>query len=253
MKRLFSILIFACFLNGLMSNDEEDSPPLKLTSDLLQSWNISVKSTYISFSRKSIGEIGPRAFRLYNSLDSFYLSFEAKFERIQKNAFADCPTLRRISITDCRRLTKLTESAFLGLDNLTHLTLYSNNISTLGANVFRPLKSLTYLNLLNNRIARLDSAQFLHNPRLQSVYLHFNQLSKLLPDTFSGLRLRTLWINDNQIESVSVAAFDVFCVDEFYLIRNPIGDYVSLVNNGTCKRVEFSLEPKNGYYKVPIN
>ncbi|OQV21729.1 hypothetical protein BV898_04307 [Hypsibius exemplaris] len=69
--------------------------------------------------------------------------------------FSQCPRLMRIDLS-WNRLTALNESAFRGLNLLTHLNIAHNNIRQLLPAIFQPVSELTHLDLSENLLSGMN-------------------------------------------------------------------------------------------------
>jgi Leucine-rich repeat (LRR) protein len=72
---------------------------------------------------------------------------------------------------------------------LTRLSCYSNNITTIDVTSNR---KLTYLNLFDNKLTSINVS---NNTALEQLYLHYNQLSTVSVTYHTALR--TLWVQNN--------------------------------------------------------
>uniref|UniRef100_A0A803WCM4 Leucine rich repeats and immunoglobulin like domains 2 n=1 Tax=Ficedula albicollis TaxID=59894 RepID=A0A803WCM4_FICAL len=109
------------------------------------------------------------------------------------------------------QLTRLKESAFVGLSLLEKLNLGDNHINHIADGVFRGLTNLHTLDLRNNEISwAIEDANeaFVGLSRLDKLILQGNQIKSITKKAFSGLeRLEHLDLSNNAIMSIQENAF----------------------------------------------
>nr|AGU68259.1 third variable lymphocyte receptor [Eptatretus stoutii] len=106
-------------------------------------------------------------------------------------------------------LSKLSPTAFHGLNKLTILYLRGNKLQTLPAGVFDELKNLETLWLEQNQLTSLPPGVFDHLTKLTYLGLYENKLQSLPHGLFDKLtQLETLYLRNNQLRSVPDKAFD---------------------------------------------
>ena len=121
--------------------------------------------------------------------------------------------------------------ALIGLNQMTHLNLFVNNITSLHKDSFVTLQSLQYLNLRDNKITAIHPEAFSHLKNLSELdlshnhlaeipafsqlvsllmlHLHRNQISSINGNSFQGLpRLTFLDLRNNSVGSIDRNSFD---------------------------------------------
>ncbi len=107
------------------------------------------------------------------------------------------------------QIRELPEDVFDGLGSLERLSLGSNRISELPEDVFDGLGNLRYLGLVGNRISALPEDVFDGLGSLERLYLGSNPISALPEDVFDGLgSLAALWLVGNQFSELPAGIFD---------------------------------------------
>nr|AGU68310.1 third variable lymphocyte receptor [Eptatretus stoutii] len=120
------------------------------------------------------------------------------------------------------KLSKLSPTAFHGLNKLTNLDLSYNQLQTLPPGVFDHLVELDTLGLNNNQLKSLPSKIFDSLTKLTDLQLDQNKLQSLPHGVFDKLtELKTLRLDDNQLRSVPDKAFDKFSkLENIFLTGN---------------------------------
>ncbi len=97
---------------------------------------------------------------------------------------------------------------FVGLTSLTHLSLYSNALTTLPTGVFDELTALTELLLGSNQLSTLPAGVFDGLTRLETLALHNNALTMLDAGVFDGLTaLTSLNLHGTKLATLSDDVF----------------------------------------------
>ena len=97
---------------------------------------------------------------------------------------------------------------FTGLTSLTHLSLYSNALTTLPTGVFAELTALTELLLGSNQLSTLPDGVFDGLTRLETLALHNNALTMLDAGVFDGLTsLTSLNLHGTKLATLSDDVF----------------------------------------------
>nr|XP_023022182.1 leucine-rich repeat-containing protein 15-like [Leptinotarsa decemlineata] len=97
------------------------------------------------------------------------------------------------------KISKLDPKFFSNLDNMQYLNLQYNNISSVPTGLFSDLRSLIGLNLSNNQIEQFQHGTFENLDNLQVLDISHNKLKSLRRCLHSLVKLKTLYIQDNEI------------------------------------------------------
>uniref|UniRef100_A0A669PEB6 Nyctalopin n=1 Tax=Phasianus colchicus TaxID=9054 RepID=A0A669PEB6_PHACC len=167
-------------------------------------------------------------FRGLLNLISLDLSHCNIFE-IHPLLFSHLPSLERLNLASNNM--RYVPQAFSNLSSLTRLSLESNHIEAIGRDSLKDLESLYDLNLRKNRIWIIQNGAFTKLLRLGVLNLGHNFIADLPNQLFNGLiqlktmhleanritdidctfrlllNLRNLYLNNNQISSISGSAF----------------------------------------------
>uniref|UniRef100_H0WNU9 Leucine rich repeats and immunoglobulin like domains 2 n=1 Tax=Otolemur garnettii TaxID=30611 RepID=H0WNU9_OTOGA len=145
---------------------------------------------------------------------------ESEFEPIYDNFLSFCvfPIFSDLSYN---QLTRLDESAFVGLSLLEKLNLGDNRVTHIADGVFRFLSNLQALDLRNNEIswAIEDASEaFAGLTSLTKLILQGNQIKSITKKAFIGLEsLEHLDLNNNAIMSIQENAFSQTHLKELIL------------------------------------
>ena len=123
---------------------------------------------------------------------------------------------------------------FVGLTSLTHLSLYSNALTTLPTGVFDELTALTELLLGSNQLSTLPAGVFDGLTRLETLALHNNALTMLDAGVFDGLTaLRSLNLHGSKLATLSDDVFKpLTALAELLLGSNSLTTLPAEVFNG---------------------
>uniref|UniRef100_A0A8B9GJK2 Uncharacterized protein n=1 Tax=Amazona collaria TaxID=241587 RepID=A0A8B9GJK2_9PSIT len=114
--------------------------------------------------------------------------------------FSHLPSLERLDLASNNM--RYVPQAFRNLSSLTKLSLEGNHIEAIGRDSLKDLESLYELNLRKNRIWIIQNGAFTKLLRLGMLNLGHNFIADL-----RLLNLRNLYLNNNQISSISDSAF----------------------------------------------
>ncbi|XP_057303689.1 insulin-like growth factor-binding protein complex acid labile subunit isoform X2 [Hydractinia symbiolongicarpus] len=175
------------------------------------------------FESKSLQNIPPSYFQSYIRLKSIQITGGVFPDLYQQyfNGISRTVMHLKISETNLRYITQntfyylsqltsleLQNNDFISfpiqlqMENLTHLDLSGNKISSIGKDVFSKLRNLEMLKLNNNKLTSLPSNLFRNLVSLKKLYVSNNQLSNLSSDIFLSLRYLTeLYITDNKLDN----------------------------------------------------
>ena len=128
---------------------------------------------------------------------------------LRSGDFAGLTNLQELIVTASPNLTTLPADIFNGLDSLTDLSLLSNGLTMLPANVFSDLTdTLTALNLFGNQLTELPSDIFNGLEMLTTLNVSGNRLTELPAGIFSDLTaVRLLNVSGNQLMELPAGIF----------------------------------------------
>uniref|UniRef100_A0A8C4XSG2 Uncharacterized protein n=1 Tax=Falco tinnunculus TaxID=100819 RepID=A0A8C4XSG2_FALTI len=122
--------------------------------------------------------------------------------------FSHLPSLETLDLASNNM--RYVPQAFRNLSSLTKLSLEGNHIEAIGRDSLKDLETLYDLNLRKNRIWIIQNGAFTKLLRLGTLNLGHNFIADLPNQLFDGLiQLKTinLYLNNNQISSISDSAF----------------------------------------------
>ncbi|CAO1293957.1 unnamed protein product, partial [Diamesa serratosioi] len=76
---------------------------------------------------------------------------------------------------------------FIGMQNLTHLSLYGNKLTSVPIDVFSTLTKLKLIGLGGNQIEEIPNGVFSINLQLEQIHLYENKIKFLGSSVFDGL------------------------------------------------------------------
>ncbi|KAF7998044.1 hypothetical protein HCN44_009442 [Aphidius gifuensis] len=147
----------------------------------------------IDLSKNQLTKIDKNIFNNINKQYDLNLSFN-KINEIENNAFIESKI--RELILDNNLLDNLIPGVFKGLDELSLLSMTSNNIKKIKIGIFNELKNLTSLNLVGNNIDDIEPGSF-EGLDLDCLELDNNNLTIIKSDTFRGLTSRIISLSKN--------------------------------------------------------
>lgn len=183
------------------------------------------------------------------------LDSDLQITEISANDLANANELRKLDISESKKLRKLTAGTFQpmkleemnmdrnGIDaiddftfaNLTllqSLSLRENKLNIIRRYTFAGISELTALFLQKNEIHSIENGAFNDLKKLQSFELSQNKLKMFSDHSFDGLiGMKWLYLNNNQIESIA----------GFEALRN-ISSLVQLDLRGNGKLTELDKE-----------
>lgn len=95
------------------------------------------------------------------------------------------------------------QDAFLDLEKLEILWIYSNQITNLDENLFKNLGNLRIIDARNNLIQSLPAGLFENNPKLKVVNFSFNSLKFIEIDFRSYKGIKWIVLDGNECAKVS--------------------------------------------------
>lgn len=105
-------------------------------------------------------------------------------------------------------LVSIPRKSFEAQKKLVELHLNHNKMSSITNQTFLGLRNLTVLSLRSNFLEELSARLFSTLPKLQELDLGLNRISRVDPAAFEGLSsLRVLYLDDNQLRAVPTPSF----------------------------------------------
>jgi Leucine-rich repeat (LRR) protein len=177
----------------------------------------------IDLSLNQIGSLPPTIFANLTELGHLNLSGNALTD-LQPFLLKDLQRLSTFSVAG-NRLEFLPAKMFAGNPKLTEIYLSENRIKTIEAGAFADIFEIKILNLSNNMLSSLSTDIF---PVLRSRYsLHLanNKINSIDPETFSGINLRILNIEGNEIQDVSFLGGILSPIWKLNLSKNKLDEF----------------------------
>jgi len=164
-------------------------------------------------------------------------------QEIQKDAFKTLKKLKKLHISNWSSLRQINQDAFVGLSNLTYLSLISCSLNKLSEASLSPLTSLKQLNLAQNPNLKLKSANFRHLKSLEELYLSHTGLHSFQESPFSFMTsLRILDLSNNRIDALPSHLF--FQLDNLVSLN---------ISNNNLKTVPHdTLEPLQHLHTIDV-
>lgn len=107
---------------------------------------------------------------------------------------------RFFSITDFfvyNSIVGIKSKDFETMPNLQHLILMANKLTTIPSDAFSLLTKLKMILLEDNQIEEIPKDLFLNNLNLEEIYLQKNKIKFIGSSSFNGLKLNTVYLNNN--------------------------------------------------------
>ena len=125
---------------------------------------------------------------------------------LSREVLCEMPKLQRLMLKN-NKIENLENGTFSCLKSLEVLDLSNNYLSKLEGNVFAGLHKLFSLYLGGNRLTRVKNEWFSQLPSLSNLNMQGNQISVLEENSFNGLSLMFLKLNENRIRRINPNAF----------------------------------------------
>jgi len=126
------------------------------------------------------------------------------------STFKDMPVIEEIHMYS-NQLTSLPANVFKGLSKLNKLHIHINKLASIDANLLHDLANLENFAVSDNLLTTLDVTQFQGNSKLKYLYLNSNSFAggPLPKDVFSGLALlQELYNSNSKLPSIIAGTFD---------------------------------------------
>lgn len=162
------------------------------------------------------------------------------FNIISEISRVSYPNLRYLNLE--KNLIRNISSVFNLLRNLQVLNMGENMVRELPPDTFRDMTNLLHVNLNKNRIAKLAPGVF-ENTYLTKVNMSGNQLSEILPKSFSNLPiLEVVDLSGNKITAIKNGAFDTIPhLKTLHLDRNRLSSYKGDIYTGMGNDTELEF------------
>lgn len=169
-----------------------------------------------------VNYVHPNEIEILSETSSYTIN-EVNF--IPTEIFTMFPNLKSFTMTKHRTLREFATGDFLNAINLTTVDLGRNKLQKIECGVFSPFAELTesiFQRAETQKISNGDILYPLH--KLEYLYLPNNEISRIEPNAFSGLKhLKLLSLNSNELTGIRRRTFDGLSAIEFlYLCCNQI-------------------------------
>ena len=114
-----------------------------------------------------------------------YANFSLADHKLIRGQFLGLSNVTSLSI-ESSGVKSLDDEAFIGLSGLKNLKMISNEITSLEARIFEPLNSLKLLEVHENRLTGLHSALLRPLPNLKTFEINLKSVDKLPVDLFKN-------------------------------------------------------------------
>ncbi|KAF7283454.1 hypothetical protein GWI33_000538 [Rhynchophorus ferrugineus] len=191
------------------------------------------KLRHLQIKSASLMELTPMNFKDNPSLEKLHIGPCPRLSRLEPNLIRDLPSLKLINIS-YSGLSFIHPMAITRLPILDELVLIGNRISEAGmvGQACRELSQLQILRLDENNIDVLEDGAFINLPLLKSLHLSNNRIKELQQGAFHRVpRLRNLNLNGNNLRRIQSGSFMPDSgnrVEELLLIGNKISHVADL-------------------------
>jgi len=146
-------------------------------------------------------------FKKLNHLTSLQI-VSSNLESIHTSAFMGLKNLKHLSIWDTNITGSLNSGAFRVLPSLQLLSLVGCRIPKLSPRTLERLPSLSHVVFRRNRIALIESIALYNLPLLYRLNLHFNDMKEIRPNAFSNLQnLNLIQLAENKFGTLHPNCF----------------------------------------------
>lgn len=125
---------------------------------------------------------------------------------LHSSAFQGMPLLENLHLSR-NHIQKISRKSFAGLSHLKKLHLDLNSLDTLYSNILAGLNKLEMISVAHNKLKRVRNNVFSDMPELSEIYLNNNQLDTLDEESFNGLNLNRIDLQNNQIKRFKGSVF----------------------------------------------
>ncbi|CAL1171917.1 unnamed protein product, partial [Cladocopium goreaui] len=222
-----------------------------------------LRQKQVNLAAKNITAVDPKAFSSLGHVQRLSLANNSLIH-LPPGLFEGLSSLEQLDLTRVE-LATLHEDSFRGLEQLKLLAMSDNQLTELSAAMLRHLPLLEQLLLggkhdekgrvivKGNRIEELG-AIFKHNAQLQVIHFSKNELQKIDPATFAGLKkLRWLSLESNLLTTLPAGTFQgLGKLQKLYLDRNQLTSIPTGAFQGHGQLQELILEATLGVAR-PLN
>ncbi|CAD5206766.1 unnamed protein product [Bursaphelenchus okinawaensis] len=236
---------------SIQDGAELDKLVITRCSSAIKEFNVKLPSALkvksLELSGCGIQKIGNGVFDKLNGLEELLLP---------NNNFQVIPLLGKLNKLKTlnfnrNKLNLITEGSFSGLDELTHLRLKHNNISSFPATSLLELKThLVLLDLSHNALANVPVQNIRNSQRLTYLDLSHNHITSIEQMEFVNLvKLKELRLNGNNLANLNPRAFlNVPSVTHLNLQDNKLSEVLML---NAFEHLEVVNISNNAIKKIP--
>ncbi|XP_019646389.1 PREDICTED: SLIT and NTRK-like protein 4 [Branchiostoma belcheri] len=148
---------------------------------------------------------------LMTNITHLYLSHNS-ITTLSQSDFSRYSSLAELHL-DHNQISVINSGAFYIMSTVTYLTLNNNQLTSLRSGMFVGLESLWFLTLSNNHINSISAGALENLRALQYIGLSHNNISTIPVEALSTANtshaMSTLLLNNNQMETLPSAAYDL--------------------------------------------
>ncbi|XP_044746576.1 chaoptin-like [Coccinella septempunctata] len=212
-----------------------------------EAWNPEMYAKKIIF-RNLTGEITPKSFSLLTKVEEIYFA-HSSISNIHHNAFGSNPRLKTLQFSYNEYLPEITNEVLRNCRNLRKFSMgHNKKIEGISDYLFSNLHNLTHVEITkeNKLPKRITKAFFNNSKSLESVKLHFSNITAIDSDAFENLdRLQFLSLVENEIVEIGAGAFKSPNLIQIYLGWNKLtsftGEELSSLRN--LRTLDISFNP----------
>uniref|UniRef100_A0A1I7RY49 Leucine-rich repeat-containing protein 15 n=1 Tax=Bursaphelenchus xylophilus TaxID=6326 RepID=A0A1I7RY49_BURXY len=237
---------------SILDGSTLDKLTIKRCTGSIKEFNLkfpaAMKVKSLEISSCGIEKIGNGVFDKLSGLEELHLP---------NNAFRVIPLLGKLNKLKAlnlnkNRLTSLADGSLSGLDELTHLRLRHNNISTIRTTSLAEVKShLVLLDLSHNSLTNVPAQNIRGAMKLTYLDLSYNKINLIQQLEFVNLiKLKELRLNNNKLGSLNPRSFmNVPSITHISLQENQLKEVLML---NTFEQLEFVNISFNALTRCPL-
>jgi len=142
-------------------------------------------------------------------------------EDLPENLFSKFTNLTFLDLSN-NNFSGFKDGLFKGLGKLQRLRLNKNQLEVLSEDLFEDLRSLISLDLDKNNLVALPNKLLRNQGKLTRIFLRQNQLRSIPEDSFQGTALVLIDLASNDLEDLSFRLFTGLPVKSVWLNNNPL-------------------------------
>lgn len=163
----------------------------------------------------------PYAFSSASNLESLILVTES-LQLLPAYAFTGATKLSSIQFLGCNALIRADEAAFVGLDNLSNLEIFSTPLGTSPKDIFKPLINLIDVTLIGTGIKEIRPELFANNLKLKFIQIGDTNIDGVDRKFVDGLeKLKYIKIAVNCAEAIFDASSSSATLSQFQSEMEP--------------------------------